>query len=159
MNRTDEIPGPAAAPLSDAFEWRVHPFMESRGRAALSIAAPLAMAALVHWWLGSWLWTGLGLALLVSAEFPFFLRASCRFDAEGASLRRAGATVARRWEQVKSWYPDRNGVLLSPFARPFWLENFRGLYLPCGRHRGEIIDRLKARMGPPPEDKKQPEAG
>lgn len=140
----------AAAPPQD-FEWRVHPFMESRPRAALSILAPLAMAGLVHLWLGSWLWTGLGFLLLVSAEFPFFLPALCRFDAEGASLRRAGATVAKRWAQLKSYYPDRNGVLLSPFARPFWMENFRGLYLPYGRHRDEVLAQLLNRMGQPPQ--------
>jgi hypothetical protein len=145
---------PAAAPPPD-FEWRVHPFAESRPKAVLSIVAPLAMAALVHWWGGSWLWTGLGLLLLVSAEFPFFFPARCRFDAEGASLRRAGTTVARRWDRLKSYYPDRNGVLLSPFARPYWLENFRGVYLQYGRHRDEVLRQLEARMGPPPEPLKK----
>lgn len=141
---------PAAAPVPD-FEWRVHPFSESRPRAALSIIAPLAMAVLVHLWLGSWMWTGLGFLLLVSAEFPFFLKTSYRFDSDGASMRRAGATVVKKWDQLKSYYPDRNGVLLSPFARPFWLENFRGLYLQYGRHRDEVLRQLEARMGPPPE--------
>jgi hypothetical protein len=139
---------PAAAPPLD-FEWRVHPFAESRPKAILSIVAPLAMSALIHWWLGSWLWTTLGLALLISAEFPFFLRSDCRFDSQGASLRRAGATVGKKWDQIKSYYPDKNGVLLSPFARPFWLENFRGLYLPFGRHRQEVLHYLGSKLGPP----------
>ncbi len=141
---------PASAPPPD-FEWRVHPFMESPPKAVLSIVAPLTMAGLVHLWLGSWLWTGLGLLLLVSAEFPFFLPTSCRFDTEGALLRRAGTTVVKKWGQLKSYYPDRNGVLLSPFARPYWLENFRGLYLPYGLHREEVLRQLEARMGPPPK--------
>lgn len=144
----DSINKNAQAP--EAFEWRVHPFMESRPRAALSIIAPLAMAAIVHWWGGSWLWTGLGLLLLISAEFPFFLRSTYRFDADGASMRRAGATVSKKWSQLKSYYPDKNGVLLSPFASPYWLENFRGLYLQYGSHRDEVLRHLQARMGPPP---------
>jgi hypothetical protein len=45
-------------------------------------------------------------------------------------------------------------VLLSPFARPYWLENFRGLYLQYGRHREEVLARLAERMGPPPENAK-----
>ncbi len=154
MSQTETQPENVPPPL-EPLEWTVHPFMESRPKAALSVLAPLAMAALVHWWLHSWLWTGLGLALLISAEFPFFLSTRCRFGAEGASMRRAGATVSKKWDQLKSYYPDRNGVLLSPFARPFWLENFRGVYLQYGRHRDEVLAYLKARMGPPPEPSKR----
>lgn len=148
MNQTTQQKTEARLP---DFEWRVHPFMESRLRAILSVAAPLVISFLVHLWLGSWLWTGLGFLLLVSAELPFFLISYCRFDAQGASMRRAGTTISKRWEQLKSYYPDRNGVLLSPFTRPFWLENFRGLYLPFGRHRDEVLRQIEARMGPPPD--------
>lgn len=154
MTQTEEKTVPAAA-APEALVWTVHPFMESRPKAVLSIVAPLGMAALVHWWGGSWLWTGLGLLLLLSAEFPFFLRTVCRFDAEGAHMRRAGTSVSKKWDQLKSYYPDRNGVLLSPFARPYWLENFRGIYLQYGGHREEVLACLRARMGPPPETGKK----
>jgi len=131
-----------------AFEWSVHPFMESRARAVLSVAAPLLVAALVHLWMHAWLWTVLALALLGSAEVPFFLKTAYRFDADGVSLRRAGVAQAKKWDQLKTYYPDRNGVLLSPFARPYWLENFRGIYLQYGRHREAVLAQLERRLGP-----------
>lgn len=138
-----------SASSSEILEWQVHPFFESRPRALLSILAPLIVSALVYLWSASWLWTVLGFLLLVSAEFPFFLKSSYRFDSAGATLRRAGAKLSRSWDQIKSYYPDRNGVLLSPFARPHWLENFRGLYIQFGRHRPEVLAYLNSRLGPP----------
>lgn len=154
MSQTEEKPVTWTTP-PEALEWTVHPFMESRSKAALSILVPLAMGLLIQLLLNSWFQTCLGLVLLVAAEFPFFLRATYRFDADGASMRRAGATVSKRWDQLKSYYPDRNGVLLSPFARPYWLENFRGIYLQYGSHRYKVLEYLKARLGPPPEPVKK----
>lgn len=137
-----------ASPL-ETLEWQVHPFFESRRRALLSILGPLVVSALVYLWSASRLWTILGFLLLISAEFPFFLRSFYRFDSAGVTLRRAGAVFSRGWDQIKSYYPDRNGVLLSPFARPHWLENFRGLYIQFGRHRQEVLAYLNSRLGPP----------
>jgi len=144
---TDNYKAPESS--QQVLEWQVHPFGESRPKAILSILAPLAISALVYLWSASWLWTVLGFLLLASAEFPFFLRSTYRFDPTGATLLRAGTKLYRSWGQVKSYYPDKNGVLLSPFARPHWLENFRGLYLQFGRHRREVLDYLESKLGPP----------
>ncbi len=140
-----------AAPVAppEELEWQVHPFAESRARAILSLVAPLAVSALIYLWWGSWRWSLLGLALLLSAEFPFFLRTRYRFDGQGAHLRRLGTEISKKWDQIKSYYPDRNGVLLSPFVRPFWLENFRGVYMQYGRHRQEVLEYLEKKLGPP----------
>ena len=136
-----------------AFEWSVHPFLESRKKAVVAVLVPPLSALLLYWWMNSPFWAILGFLLLLSSEFPFFLRSSYRFDGKGVSLRRGGVTISRTWEQVKSFYPDRNGVLLSPFPRPMWLENFRGLYLQYGRHKEEVLARIKQRFpaAPPPK--------
>jgi hypothetical protein len=136
---SDQIP-------STEFEWSVHPFMESRKKAVLAVVVPPAAALLLYLWMNSAFWAVLGFLLLFSSEFPFFLKSNFRFDDKGVTLRRGGVTISRTWEQVKSFYPDRNGVLLSPFARPMWLENFRGLYLQYGRYKEEVLARVKQRF-------------
>lgn len=130
-------------------QWMVFPLAESRAKALIAILTPpLAMLA-IYLMMQSWLWAGLGFLLLFSSEFPFFLKSHYSFDRQGVTMKRGGVTIFRRWEQINSYYPDKNGVLLSPFARPTWLENFRGIYLQFGRHREEVMqvleDQLKAK--------------
>ena len=53
------------------------------------------------------------------------------------------------WSDFRSFYADRNGVLLSPFARPSRLENFRGVYVRFGdSKRHEILDFIQRKVRP-----------
>lgn len=127
-------------------QWTVFPLAESRAKALIAILTPpLAMLA-IYLIMRSWLWAGLGFLLLFSSEFPFFLKSRYSFDRQGVTMKRGGVTIFRRWEQINSYYPDKNGVLLSPFTRPTWLENFRGIYLQYGRHREEVMKSLEERL-------------
>ncbi|MDI6739166.1 MAG: hypothetical protein QME74_02255, partial [Candidatus Edwardsbacteria bacterium] len=116
----------------DIFEWTVHPVRESAAKAVIAIAFPLIAAALVFLLMQSWFWTLLGLILLVASEFPFFIKTKYTFDDQGATMKRGGVTISKKWDQIGSYYPDKNGVQLSPYLKPFWMENFRGLYLQFG---------------------------
>jgi len=138
------------APAADIFEWTVHPVRESRAKAAIAIALPLVACVVVQLWLRSGFWTGLAFLLLFGSEFPFFIRTTYIFDATGVTMKRGGVTIVKKWDQVRSFYPDKNGVQLSPYAKPMWMENFRGLYLQYGRHKEEILKRLEQRL-PKPE--------
>jgi hypothetical protein len=126
-------------------EWTVFPLAESKTKALIAILTPPLAMLVIYLLMQSWLWAGLGFLLLFSSEFPFFLKSRYTFDEQGVTMKRGGVTIARRWEQINSHYPDKNGVLLSPFARQTWLENFRGIYLQYGRHREEILAVLKNR--------------
>jgi len=135
------------------FEWTVHPLAESPKRAVIAILAPVVTCLLVYFWMQSWqpwLWVGLAFLLIVSSELPFFFKTSYRFDEKGVSQKRGGVVQSRTWEQIKSYYPDRTGVLVSPFVNKTWLENFRGLYLQFGKHREEVLMHLGKRI---PQDK------
>ena len=53
--------------------------------------------------------------------------------------RYLGINQKRKWSEFRSFYPDKNGVLLSPFVRPSRLENFRGLYLRFEDNRDQVL--------------------
>jgi hypothetical protein len=127
-------------------EWTVFPLAESRSKALIAILTPPLAMVVIYLLMQSWLWAGLGFLLLFSSEFPFFLKSRYTFDEQGVTMKRGGVTIVRKWEQINSHYPDKNGVLLSPFAKQTWLENFRGIYLQYGRHREEIMAVLKDRI-------------
>jgi hypothetical protein len=55
-------------------------------------------------------------------------------------------TLNKDWSQFRSCYPDKNGILLSPFAHPSRLENFRGLYLMFEGNRDAVTACVKGRL-------------
>lgn len=127
-------------------EWTVFPIRESKAKALIAILVPPLAMLFIYLLMQSWRWAGLGFLLLFSSEFPFFLKSRYTFDEQGVTMKRGGVTIARKWEQINSHYPDKNGVLLSPFTKQTWLENFRGIYLQYGKHREEIMAVLKDRI-------------
>lgn len=130
-------------------EWTVFPLAESKPKALIAILTPPLAMLFIYLLMQSWMWAGLGFLLLFSSEFPFFLKSRYIFDDQGVSMKRGGVTISRKWEQINSFYPDKNGVLLSPFAKQTWLENFRGIYLQYGKHRDEIMAALKDKLKQP----------
>lgn len=136
-------------------EWTVFPLAESKTKALIAVLTPPLAMLVIYLFMQSWLWAGLGFLLLFSSEFPFFLKSRYTFDQQGVSMKRGGVTIVRKWEQINSHYPDKNGVLLSPFAKQTWLENFRGIYLQYGKHREEIMAVLKDRIKPTEMSKKE----
>ncbi|HBZ87029.1 MAG TPA: hypothetical protein DEO67_07815 [Candidatus Edwardsbacteria bacterium] len=127
-------------------EWTVFPLAESKTKALIAILPPPLAMLVIYLLMQSWLWAGLGFLLLFSSEFPFFLKSRYTFDQQGVSMKRGGVTITRKWEQINSYYPDKNGVLLSPFAKQTWLENFRGIYLQYGKHRDQIMAVLRDKV-------------
>ncbi|OGF05395.1 MAG: hypothetical protein A2509_03445 [Candidatus Edwardsbacteria bacterium RIFOXYD12_FULL_50_11] len=127
-------------------EWTVFPLAESKTKALIAILTPPLAMLVIYLLMQSWLWAGLGFLLLFSSEFPFFLKSRYTFDQQGVSMKRGGVTITRKWEQINSYYPDKNGVLLSPFAKQTWLENFRGIYLQYGKHRDQIMAVLRDKV-------------
>jgi hypothetical protein len=55
-------------------------------------------------------------------------------------------TLKKDWSLYRSCYPDKNGILLSPFAQPSRLENFRGLYLMFEGNNKAVTDCVTARL-------------
>lgn len=142
-----------AAPPTLPLEWSAWPAKEK----------PLFTLGLVLFLLAIWVgvgyiyreavWVLLAVILLLGAVAPFFVITRYRLDEEGVSLKRYVTTMKKRWEELRSYYPDKNGVLVSPFDRPSRLENFRGIYLRFGGNREKVLAVLKQNIG---QRKKEP---
>lgn len=133
-------------PTGSTLEWSVHPVKEN-----LRISL-LVILFLVAVWVGTYIafhdaiWVILAILFLGGSLLPFFTVTSYRMDDSGVTIRRPLTKVVREWARVRSFYPDRKGVLLSPFARPSRLENFRGVYVRFGSNREQILHLLKQRV-------------
>ena len=75
----------------------------------------------------------------------FFFPVTFSLDEEFVTVRSPFTTERKRWVEFKSFWVDRHGVLLSPFARRSRLESFRGLYIRFSANRDEVVEFVRRR--------------
>ena len=134
-------------------EWSAWPAREKPLFALGLVLFLLAIWVAVGYIYREAVWVLLAVILLLGAVAPFFVITRYRLDEEGVSMKRYVTTMKKRWEELRSYYPDNNGVLVSPFAKPSRLENFRGVYLRFGGNREKVLAVLEQNIG---QRKKEP---
>ncbi|MBI5867537.1 MAG: hypothetical protein HZB43_04485 [candidate division Zixibacteria bacterium] len=101
----------------------------------------------------------LAVIILGGSMAPYFLPTDYTFYAGGVESRFIGVNRRFTWEQFRSFYRDRNGVLLSPFPQPSRLENFRGIYLRFGTSAEEVMRIVAERVKRPADSPATGSAG
>ena len=139
-----EVSAEAAAA---AFNWSCHPV---RKRPLVSVLVTLFVIFAVAYVYYSF--DSLGFALLTFIVFAlslarYYFPTHYRLSEKGVTIKTPTQTISKAWSEYRSFYPDKNGVLLSPFAEPSRLENFRGIYLMYGGNREEIISFIGQYIG------------
>ncbi len=129
----------------NALEWASQPARESTRKTLLLIGFLLFVWIYVYFWAGGF-WTLLAVVLLGGSVLPYFALTKYKLDPEGVTVFKTFYKVQKRWSQFRSYYPDKSGVLLSPFSQPSRLENFRGLYLRFSGNRDEVLDYVSQKI-------------
>lgn len=84
----------------------------------------------------------LGFSLL-----PYYTPTTYRLTKDGIEVRKIFYTIRKNWNDFRSFYPDRNGALLSPFPIPTRLENFRGIYIRFKNNKEEVLSFVDSMIG------------
>lgn len=131
----------------DPLEWSFNPWRDRPLAAAAAtlmtvgmclVIASLAEPPLVR--------LVLGLAVLGTLS-PVLSPARCRVDDDGIQKRGPFGTARRRWSELRRVSARPAGMLLSPYARPHWLDPYRGLLLPMpARGRESLLAALRGRL-------------
>jgi len=139
-------------PTSNALEWASHPARERPRRAMVAVTAVILAGVFAGYAMDS---AGFGLlatVIMFLSLAKFFFRTRYKLDDTGVTVKTTTLSFTRPWSQFRSYYIDRNGVLLSPFGRPSRLENFRGLYLNFSENREAVVERVKTHVRTPVAD-------
>ncbi|MCH7691549.1 MAG: hypothetical protein IIA17_10975 [candidate division Zixibacteria bacterium] len=125
-----------------AFNWSCHPV---RKRPLVSVLVTLFVIFAVAYVYYSF--DSVGFALLTLIVFSlslarYYFPTHYRLSEKGVTIKTPTQTISKQWSEYRSFYPDKNGVLLSPFVEPSRLENFRGIYLMYGGKREQIISYI-----------------
>lgn len=90
--------------------------------------------------------TALAVLILFGSLGGFYFPTRYRFYDDHIEIRTMIQTLRKNWSQFRSYYPDKNGVLLSPFVRPTRLENFRGQYIKFAANRDRVLEIVKSKI-------------
>ena len=121
----------------------------AKARPRVAIAVGVFIVALVYL---SYVLTESPLFAVVAALIlwgslsQFYLRTTFEFTEQKVKVKYVVNKIEKDWSQYRSYYVDKNGVLLSPFIRPSRLENFRGIYIRFANNRDEVVAIVKSKI-------------
>lgn len=119
-------------------------------RSPVRATVAVLFLGLVAWTLHSWLHTGyftvLAVLLLWGQVASFFLPTRYTLTDDTVSVRGLLTRREKPWADFRSYFIDREGILLSPFAERSRLERFRGLSLQFHGNRDEVIAFVEGAM-------------
>lgn len=130
----------------EVLEWTCHPVKKKPLVSVVVSALIVAMVVFVYWATYSNWFTVLAAVILIASLGKFYLPTKYRLTDRGVVVKSTTQTLTKDWGLYRSCYPDKKGVLLSPFVGPSRLENFRGLYIMTTDNRDEVVAFVKERI-------------
>lgn len=129
--------------------WESQP-AKTRQRTAIAVAAFLLLLVIIVYLLTySPLFTVAAALILWGSLSQFYLKTTFEFTEKMIRVKYLINKVEKDWSQYRTYYEDKNGVLLSPFVRSSRLENFRGIYIRFAGNRDEVIQIVKSKITMP----------
>ena len=139
---------------SIVLKWRCHPVTRRPWvSVAVTVFVALVVVLVYYGTEHSKAFATLAMVVMFASLAKFFFPTSYKLTDKKIFIKTTTQTLVKEWSIYRSFHPDKNGILLSPFARPTRLENFRGLYLMFSENRDEVISFVKAHIS---SDAKRP---
>jgi hypothetical protein len=137
MSSSQSLSTPHQAPRP--IRWRSWP-LQTHPVVGLLLVAALAAAGLgiLEWTDRAYL-AGLAVAALLIGFWRFFVPVAFELNADGVHQRILGRHGQIAWRSIQRYEIFADGILLLPFADRAGLDALRGLYLPWGAHRDEVL--------------------
>jgi len=132
-------------------QWRSWPVREGVVGASLVFLGLVAAWALVRWITGQMHLALLAMAALGLSLWRFFLPVTFELNAQGVEQSLLGRRRCTAWEAIGRYEVCKSGVLLLPHRDRCPIDVFRGLYLPWGSHREEVLAHVRYHLDPWPQ--------
>ena len=130
----------------EVLKWIDHPLKKS-GKNLLIVVLFLILApAVVFFSTRSIFFLFLSIIFLLGSLSTFFLPTTYELSEDSLKVKFFFNTRKMEWGKYRSFYMDKNGVLLSPFEKPSRLENFRGIYIRFNQNKDEVVNFIKQRI-------------
>lgn len=131
---------------SDILVWTTLPLTRNWKKSAAVILFLSILFLLVYYWIHSVVFVFIIMLMMIGSLSGFFFPTEYELNSKGVIVKSLFVKNEKPWSHFRSFYPDKNGILLSPFPRPSRLENFRGLYIRFENNRDQVIEYVKKRF-------------
>lgn len=126
-------------------KWIVHPAKRNLTKTVLSAIFLAVFLIFVGFFYGVF-WTIFGLIVLFVSLHSYFFPTAYEITEDEVIKRNIFLTQKRKLSEFRRVYEGKNGVLLSPFRRKTFLNQFRGVFLLLPVQRDEILGFLRLRV-------------
>lgn len=140
-NTPDEAPDEG-----EVLEWTCHPLKRKPLASAAVVLFIITVGVAIYLTTYSRLFTVLGLVILLMSLAKFFFPTRFKLSDRGIAIKTTTQTLFKDWKIYRSCYPDKKGILLSPFVEPSRMENFRGLYVMFEGNADEVTSFVRQRI-------------
>jgi hypothetical protein len=139
-------PTAGLTPRREVLKWIDHPLKKSGKNLLIVVLFLMVAPTVVFFSTKSLLFLFLSIIFLLGSLSTFFLPTSYELSENCIKVKFFYNTRKMEWGKYRSFYVDKNGVLLSPFEKPSRLENFRGLYIRFNQNKEEVINFIKSKI-------------
>ena len=130
-----------------SLSWTSWPALRSPVRASVAVAFVAMMAWTIQSLFSTTYFTVLAVLLVWGQIAGFFLPTRYALTEDRVSVRGLVSRREKSWDEFRSFYVDKEGLLLSPFDERSRLERFRGVSLQFHGNRDEVVDFVERMMG------------
>jgi hypothetical protein len=131
--------------------WSTHPAKSRPLVTALVIAFLVVLAVLVYLLTYSAVFTVIAALVLYGSLTQYFTNTTYEFTDTKVRVKYVVNKIEKDWAQYRSYYVDKNGVLLSPFPSPSRLENFRGLFIRFAGNKDQVLEIVRQKINYVPD--------
>jgi hypothetical protein len=144
---TSSVNGATSPDEGEVLEWTCHK-AKRRPMITLGVTALILLFGIFVYLMTDYstTFTAFALVVLFLSLARFYLPIKYRLTDKGITIKSLTQALTREWKVYRTCYPDRNGILLSPFTRPTRLENFRGVFLLFENNADEVTDFVKRHL-------------
>jgi len=132
--------------------WSVHRSRETPVRTIAVTVFILAFLVFVYWAF-QLLFTILALIVLFVTLHSYFLPITYTLNDDGVTIDKYILRHTYPWQQFRRYFRTSGGIVLSPFPKKSFLDNFRGVHLLLPQDPGPIISYLEHRFATGMPDK------
>lgn len=127
--------------------WTVHPAKRNLSKTVLSATFIMAFVVIVAVFYGLF-WGLFGLIILFVSVHSYFFPTAYEINDEEIKIKNIFVTQKRKLTEFRRVYVGKNGVLLSPFRRKTFLNQFRGVFVLVPEESEKILNFLRTRIEP-----------
>jgi hypothetical protein len=131
--------------------WSTHPAKVRPLVTTLVILFLVVLAVLVYLLTYSAVFTVIAVLILYGSLTQYFTKTTYEFTETKVRVRYIVNKIEKEWAQYRSYYADKNGVLLSPFPSPSRLENFRGLFIRFAGNKEQVMEIVRQKINYVPD--------